>query len=297
MLFFWTRFLPVQATGTLIALTRRLSGLRRRQVAIDGLNIVYLEGGRGAPLLLLHGAGADKDNFVQVASRLRKRYRVLIPDLPGFGESDKPADLGYRATDQIRRLMAFADAVGAIRFHLGGNSMGGLIAGALAASHPDRVLSLWLLAPAGVKGARPSELMQKLAAGEKLPIFARSATEMRAVIAFVTHRAPYMPGFVIEAMAKQQRDNHALNQRIVEALAEGPWLDELPLSGVKVPTLIVWGQRDRALDVSGAAVLGSLLPNAQIILMPETGHVPMIEAPAQAARDFLRFQRDRVPPH
>lgn len=294
MVFVWTRWFPVQATRVALAVARRLTGLVRRQIVIDDLNVVYLEGGRGETMLLLHGAGADKENFLHVARRLRRRYRVLIPDLPGFGESDKPDDISYRASDQSRRLVAFANALGAERFHLGGNSMGGLIAGVLASEYPDKVLSLWLLAPAGVKAARPSELMRKLAAGEKLPIFARNTAEMRAVIAFATHRAPWMPAFFIDAMAIRQRDHYALNLRIVDELTEGPWLDELPLSRVTMPTLIVWGERDRALDRSGAAVLSALLPDARVVLMPDTGHVPMIEAPAAAVRDYLRFLHERV---
>lgn len=144
-----------------------------------------------------------------------------MPDLPGFGESDRPADADYRAADQVARLAAFASVVGVERFHLGGNSMGGLIAAALAAAHPERVLSLWLLAPAGVKTATPSELMQKLEAGEKLPIFARNATEVREMLAFACYRPPRVPGFVIEAMARDQREHFDLNERIAYSLFEG----------------------------------------------------------------------------
>lgn len=289
--FLWTRLAPAQATNLLLAAGRWAIGMRRHEVRVAGFNIVYLEGGQGEPLLLLHGIGADKDNFNLVARALRKRYRVIVPDIPGFGESDKPADAGYGVQQQVARIAAFATAVGAARFHVGGNSMGGMIAGALAVAEPQRVLSLWLLAPAGVKSAKPSELIQKIEAGEPLPIFARNADEMRALLAFACHRAPWLPGFVIEAAARLQRDNYALNQTIVAELFAGPGLDELMGDGPATPTLIVWGDHDRALHYSGATILHALLPNSSVQLMTDIGHVPMIEAPRRVVRDYLEFQR------
>lgn len=282
-----------QLVSLCLRFVRRSLRLRRRSVQVGGLRIVYLEGGRGEPLILLHGLGADKDNFLLVARMLRPHFRLLIPDLPGFGESDKPADANYQLAQQIERLRAFSQAVGAPHFHLGGNSMGGLLAGAYAAHHPQDVRSLWLLAPAGVKGAKPSELMRAIAdAASELPIFARSIDEMRKLIAFVNHRPLWMPRFVLATMAAQQRRNYSLNRRIVAQLVDGPGLDELMHSQLDVPALIVWGDRDRALDVSGAEVMRRILPQAKIIIMPDVGHVPMIESPRQAALDFLAFRNE-----
>lgn len=285
------RAAPVQLTRGALAVVRRLAGLQKRSVRVAGFNIVYLEGGAGEPLLLLHGVGADKDNFNLVAQKLRQHYRVIVPDLPGFGDSDKPHEARYGLAEQVARLAAFATAIGAERFHLGGNSMGGMVAGAIAVAHPERVLSLWLLTPAGVKSAKPSELMRKIDAGEHLPIFARNAAEMRALLAFSCHRAPYVPGFIIEALSRRQRKHYALNQKVVAQLLEGPSLDELIPPGFTLPTLIVWGERDRALDCSGADILHRLLINSRVSLLPNVGHVPMIEAPARVVADYVQFLR------
>lgn len=287
-----THFFHERMVSYSLRLARRALRLRRKSVVVDGMRIVYLEGGHGEPLILLHGIGADKDNFLLVAHFLRRRFRLLIPDLPGFGESDKPVDAGYAVPQQIARLRAFSQAVNVPRFHLGGNSMGGFIAGAYAAHYPKDVRSLWLLAPAGVKGAKPSELMNALAdAASELPIFARSIDEMRKLIAFVNHRPLWMPRFVLATMAAQQRRNYSLNRKIVAQLVDGPGLDELMHSKLRVPALIVWGNRDRALDVSGAEVMSRILPKAKIVIMPDVGHVPMIESPRQTANDLLAFHR------
>jgi pimeloyl-ACP methyl ester carboxylesterase len=254
--------------------------------------MVYLEGGSGEPLMLLHGVGADKDNFLMVAGPLAKHYRVIVPDLPGFGESDRPEDASYRTIDQVERLRAFAAALGLTRFHIGGNSMGGLIAGAYAALHPEQIVSAWLLAPAGVKAAKPSPLMQALDAGQPLQIFARTIEETKRLLAFVTYKPPYMPHFMLAYATAQQQRGYSLNRRVVDQLVEGPWLDELVTRAPDMRALIVWGDQDRALDVSGAYALGSLLPNAQVIVLPDIGHVPMIEAPRRAVRDYLVFREN-----
>jgi pimeloyl-ACP methyl ester carboxylesterase len=225
-----------------------------------------------------------------VAGPLAKRYRVIVPDLPGFGDSDRPEDASYRTVDQVERLRAFAAAIGLNRFHIGGNSMGGLIAGAYASLHPEQILSAWLLAPAGVKAAKPSPLLQALEAGEPLQIFAKTVDETKRLLAFVTYKPPYMPGFMLAHATAQQQRGYVLNRRVVDQLVEGPWLDELVTKNPAMRALVVWGDHDRALDVSGAAVLGRLLPNAKVIVMPNIGHVPMIEAPRRALADYLAFR-------
>jgi len=285
------RLYPQNAMQIAVRLARRAAGLRRRQIDIPGFRLAYLDGGRGEPLVLLHGIGADKDNFLPVARLLTRHYRVIVPDLPGFGESDKPAEASYRVAAQVERLDHFRAALGLNRIHLGGNSMGGLIAGAYAATCPEQVDSLWLLAPAGVKAAKPSELMTAVAQGAPLPIFARDVAELRRLMAFVMHRPPYMPRFVLTSLAAQQCEGYLRNQRIVAELVEGPGLDELLAHQPRVPALIVWGERDRAVDVSGAAILRGLLPVSRALVLREVGHVPMIEVPQQAVEDYLAFRK------
>ncbi len=283
---------PQTLAGWTMALARRLAGLRTHWTSVDGWRIAYLEGGRGEPLLLLHGIGADKDNFLLVARELRRHYRVIVPDLPGFGDSERRPDADYRAVTQVGRLRALCRTLGIERFHIGGNSMGGLIAGVYAARHPEEVLSLWLLAPAGVKAARASPLMQAINRGEPLPIFARTVAELRALFAFVMQKPPRLPGYIMRALAQRQAAAYLLNQRIVATLVEGPWLDEIFADGIDIPALIVWGDHDRALDCSGAEVLRRLMPRAQVALLPGIGHVPMMELPRQVVRDYLRFRRE-----
>lgn len=286
---FFMHFWPRVAARTLIGAARLAVGVSRKEVKVEGFRLVYLEGGQGAPLILLHGLGADKDNFLLVARSLGKRFRLIVLDLPGFGESDKPPDQSYAISEQVRRLHAFSRALGIERFHLGGNSMGGFIAAAYAAEHPEDVETLWLLAPAGVRAAKPSELLQAVVEDKEAQILAKTPKELRAAVSFVMHRPVYVPRFLAIYQAEQSSRNHALHRKIIRQVLKGAWLDELLDQRVRVPTLILWGARDRAVHVSGAEVLRGLLRNSRVVVLENVGHMPMLEAPRRSVDAYTRF--------
>ena len=173
---------------------RAHAGLARKEITLaDGTHVVYLEGGSGEPLVLVHGFGADKDNFTRVARWLTPHYRVIVPDLVGFGESSHLPDVDYHYAAQAQRVRAFVQALGLQRVDLGGNSMGGGIAMSYAAQHPQEVHSLWLVDCAGIAGAPPSESLAKITgerhgpqpvdghAGERLSRIAEVRDERSAV--------------------------------------------------------------------------------------------------------------------
>src|SRR5437868_13604874 len=98
---------PERSARLALDLEQHRSGLHEARAAIPGFDISYLDGGSGEPLLLIHGFGADKNNFTRVARYLTPRYRVLIPDLPGYGDSSKPETASYSVPEQVERLRAF----------------------------------------------------------------------------------------------------------------------------------------------------------------------------------------------
>ena len=283
---------PHEVANFALRMERQRAGLQREEIDIPGFHIVYLEGGTGETLLLLHGIGADKDNWTRVAALLTPHYRVIAPDLPGFGESSKPDYANYGIDDQVRNVDALATALHIEKFSIGGNSMGGWIAGAYVAAHPEKVVTAWLLDPGGVTGAKPSEMMDIIGKGGHVPIFARNSTEMRNLLNFVFVHPPYVPGAVIDDVARQQAANYALNLKIFGELT-AEWqthaLNTL-LAGSKTATLITWGDHDRVLDVSGAQILHQAMPNSAVAIMPNIGHVPAVEAPEASAGDYLKFR-------
>lgn len=270
---------------------RGAAKLERKETDIPGFHIVYLEGGQGAPLLLIHGFGADKDNWTRVSRFLTPQFHVIAPDLPGFGESSKPEGAGYKIADQVMYLHALVQKLGLKEVSLGGNSMGGDIAASYAAHFPEEVKTLWLVAPGGVATAEPSELGQLLKAGGPNPLLARNEQDFDRVIHFVMTDPPYFPGVIKKVLSQRAAANYALHEKIFQQLRDSEAL-EPQVTGLPTPTRILWGDHDRLLHVSGAKILAGLMPKASVTIMPGIGHLPMIEKPRESAQDYLAFRAD-----
>ena len=288
-------FFPLRFTEAALNAERSSAGLQRKETDIPGFHIVYLEGGQGRPLLLLHGFGADKDNWTRVSRYLTPRFHVYAVDLPGFGESTKPSPDQSRIEDQVGYVGQIAAALDLQHFDLGGSSMGGWIAGAYAAAHPDQVDSLWLLAPAGVSTAQDSDLIKIVKSGGRVPLIAQTPQEYEELMDFVFVHPPYVPHAVVTTLAQHAVDSYAFNKQVFGVLAKDAPL-EPQVKNLATPALIVWGDHDRALHYSGAEVLHQLMPNSQVIIVPDMGHLPMLEAPAQSAADYINF-RDSLAKH
>jgi len=284
------RALPRPMSRLALALQHAFGGLVTRRTAIPGFDIAYLEGGSGEPLVLVHGIGADKDNFAQIAPFLRGIGRIIALDLPGFGESSKPPDADYSIEAQAERLGQFLDALGLPRAHFAGSSMGGAIALGFAHLHPERVQSLWLLAPAGVGGAAESEMFRRHRERGEFPLFAQTLEQYAAVIDICCARPPFVPYCVRHELACAAGRNYVLHTRIFNDLVGTPFALEDVVAGLETPTLLVWGDRDRVLDVSGAEILHRALPRSQLVILPGIGHLPMLEAPRRTAADSRAFR-------
>ena len=265
------------------------SGLTEKNIDFNGLHISYLTGGKGEPLLLLHGFAGGKEHWVWVAKYLGKYFCIIAPDLPGFGSSTSDVNLNYTVEEQVDRVYAFSQALGLKLFHIGGNSMGGNIAGVFAACYPEATISLWLLDPGGVESAQASErdiLMEK---GEDI-LVAKNPEEFERTYDFCFVHPPKMPGFVKKYLSEKTAAGSELLEKIHNDLSNHPAPLESALNNSTIPTLILWGDQDRITHVSGASILESLMPKARVIVMNNIGHMPMIENPELAAKYYLEFQ-------
>lgn len=265
------------------------AGLVRKEIDLPGgLHYVYLEGGSGEPLMLLHGFGADKNNFTRVAGLLTAHYRVVVPDHIGFGESSHPMDADYSPIAQAERLRVLAQSLGIARLHLGGSSMGGHIALSYAAAHPGEVASLWLLDSGGVWSGPKSELIETIEKTGRNPLTANSVEEFARLFDFVMSDPPYIPAAFLKVMATARIANGPLEAKIFEQLRADSL--EGRIRGLQTPSLIVWGDKDRAINVGTAEVLHALLPRSQVVILAGIGHLPMLEVPERSAQDYLRFR-------
>ena len=273
-------------------LGRRAAGLKLAHVEVDGHRLVYVHGGRGEPLLLLHGFAASKDHWSLVGRLLTPHFRVIALDLPGFGDSTRRPDAHYGVEEQLARIAAFADTLGLARFHLGGNSMGGYLAMLFAARHPERVMSLWLLAPAGALSAEPSETLNLIAAGDN-PLVATDSAAFDRLAALCFCRQPYLPAQFKRPLLARSIAEAPFNSKIFADMFTAPLALETAIADLPVRSLMVWGDDDRILHPSGLDVLRPLFRDVECILMRDMGHAPMLERPAETAMDFLRFH-DRL---
>ena len=279
---------PERTTKFVIDVERKRSELTRKEINLPGeLHYVYLEGGKGETLVLLHGFGANKDNFIRVARFLTPHYRVIIPDHIGFGESSHPQDANYSAGVQAARIRTLAKALGITKLHLGGNSMGGQISMMYAALYPDEVKSLWLLDPGGIWSAPSSGLREMVVKTGENPLLARSEDEFAKIFAFVMADPPFIPRPMLNVIAQERIRNYELEKRILNEIAADSV--EKYVTGLKTPTLIVFGDKDRVINPATAEILHKMMPHSEVIIMKGIGHLPMIEQPRKSAEDYLKF--------
>ena len=269
---------------------RQLAGLDSRQVQVGEFNIHYYEGGpQGAEtILMIHGFGADKDNWPRFSRPLTARYHVIALDLPGFGDSSKP-EASYDVGTQVERLNAFAKAIGLHKLHLIGNSMGGHIAALYAARHPEEVLSVALLNNAGVNAPQASELFKRLDRGDANPLLVRNADDFNNMLDFLFVEKPPLPESLKQYLAQRAMASHDFNQKIFSQLRERYIPLEPELAKIQVPTLLLWGDQDQILDVSSIKVMQPLLKQPSVVIMQACGHLPMIERPEETAEHYQAF--------
>jgi pimeloyl-ACP methyl ester carboxylesterase len=284
---------PAATLELAVTAERTMAGLESHSIDVDGQHFEYLEGGEGEPLVLLHGFAAGKDHWTRVAAYLTPHFRVIIPDLPGFGESGPAADNDYRISRQSGRLQAFLAALQLDSFHLGGSSMGGYLAGLYAVQHPQSVRTLWLIAPSGMASAEPGELAQLLAAGKPNPLIVESVEDYERLLDFVFTERPFIPAPVKAVLVDEAVRYRELHDEIFTQLEQDddtPPLEPLLMSAA-VPLFVLWGRDDRVLNASSAEILSEIMPGAEIRVMTRTGHLPMIERPEQSAKYYLEFLR------
>lgn len=280
--------------GMAFAAERSLSGMEYKVLQIDGFKVPYLQGGKGEPLVLIHGYGGSKDNFTRVSRYLTDTYTVYAIDVPGFGGTNRVMDGDYTIPAQADRIHQIIEKLGLERPHIGGNSMGGAIAGAYAAKYPQEVSSIWFLAPGGMKASEQSEVRQHFLKTGEILLIATNKEQYEKLLDLVMYKRPALaPGFVLEAMAQRASADKPLHDRIFKQFRENPvYTDKLlAASDYRGPALIVWGKQDRVLHVDGAAELKAALPQAKVILMDETGHVPQMEKPELVAKDYIEWRK------
>ncbi|WP_245188065.1 alpha/beta fold hydrolase [Frateuria flava] len=252
----------------------------------------YYEGGQGPTLVLLHGFAADKTIWLPLAEQLTPHFHVVIPDLPGWGESSRNPDASYGVQAQVERLQAFLAALDLQRFVLVGHSMGGAIAGVYAAEHPQGVAALALVDAYGLK-AQPNDFDRAVAAGKDPFVYEdRTGFERALALAFV--HPPEVPGRIEDVFVARNRRDRAFIERTLAQLRQPENYLSLQqrLAQLTMPVLGLWCSGDRIADPSALDSLRNGLVQAPAIsssLLNGCNHMPMMEKPEATAQVLTGF--------
>lgn len=267
------------------------AGLQSHQMTVNGMDIAYLASERQEgqeTLVLVHGFGANNLNWLRMAQYLKDDFHIIAPDLPGHGQSTQDPSLDYSIEQQVENLSAILTQLDVDAAHLAGNSMGGAIVAMYGAAYPERTRSLSLLNPAGIQ-EHPSEMDERLAEGEN-PLVVNNKEDYKRLLDFVMEDRPFIPWPISTVMAEKAVANQDINRKIFDDIRGGSPEDfRKHLGRIEAPTLVLWGKRDRVLDAANAEVFSQLIPDSQVVLFDDIGHVPMIEAPERTAAEILRM--------
>lgn len=275
---------------------RTWAGLQSKRLKVGDIDWAYSEGGQvGKPtLLLVHGLAGSRDNWNRLARYLTPHYHVIIPDLPGQGDSKVPADFDYTIPNMTEKLRRFAEA-GKFEngLHVAGHSMGGSIALLYAAQYPIDTKSLFLIDSAGVFKSANTPYLKDPTTLRSMIVSKKG--DLDKVLSIATALPPFIPNELKEAQEKMMISQAANNTKLVEQLIimskmYTPETFALAARSIDQPVLIAWGDQDKVINVEAAAELKSLLKNAkQPLILKGVGHMPLMEQEQLLVQPYLNF--------
>ncbi len=269
----------------------------------DGVRLHYRDRGNsaGKTLLFIHGQGASSESWHAWSRELTAEFRVISIDLPGHGLTRAPESYEPSMTKLAALVDEFAVAISLDRFAIVGHSMGGHVAWTYAHAYPSRANALVLIASGGL---RPP------GSGGSLSVMASMMSVLKPVLADLD------PLIGLRMSMKASLGNEAVSDAALNRAAEiacapghreialaihlsrtkeaDVMQDERKLAGIKVPTLILWGQQDAVAPSLYADRFARLIPNAEIVTYPGVGHVPQIEVGARSAADLRTFLQTKT---
>jgi 4,5:9,10-diseco-3-hydroxy-5,9,17-trioxoandrosta-1(10),2-diene-4-oate hydrolase len=261
-------------------------------VGEDGCwDLHYLEQGSGQPIVLVHGSGPGAGGHANFSANIgvlaEAGFRVLVPDLIGFGWSSKPDDMDYTLDMFVETFRQFLDHVGIDKAVLVGNSLGGAVVMGFALAYPERVSKLVLMAPGGIESREryfqmegiQSMVSRFVGAG----FDAGTMAEILKLLAFDTRHIS--PGMVESRLAVYETQPKAVLGRIII-----PDLTDR-LGDLKMPIIGFWGWEDKFCPATGAQKIVSACPDARMTLFSRCGHWVMIERADAFNRDVIDFAR------
>jgi pimeloyl-ACP methyl ester carboxylesterase len=265
-------------------------------MSVDGLEVHYKDEGSGTPIILLHGTSASLHTWDGWTKELTiNNYRVIRMDLPAFGITGANKDNLYDLPSYSKFLTDFVNQLELDKFILAGNSLGGSISWHYTSSNPEKVQKLILLDPAGFPSKKERPLVFELA---EIPILNQILKHItpKSLIKDNLEQVYFDDSKVTENLVDRY------HQMILRKGSRAAFIERAKLEGqdytellytIKSPTLIIWGEDDLWIPVEDGFKFKERMANSNLVIMKETGHVPMEEKPLESvalAHNFLNLE-------
>jgi len=249
-----------------------------KTITVFGQSIHYFDMGSGPVVVLLHGLGARKEDWLPVFEPMAQKYRLLVPDQIGFGKSDKPL-LDYSVQTYVDFLNEFLRQLKVEKASLVGESLGGWIAALYVAeiggsAHLIPVDRLVLVDAAGLKQDQPIPDLNP-----------SSLAAMRGVMEAVFYDTSWLNEDALRRIFTDKlavRDSYTVRSFLGNPTREKERLDDR-LASIKTPTLVVWGRQDKLLPVASGERYAAGIAGAKLVSFEKCGHVP----PMEKTEEFL----------
>lgn len=268
----------------------------KESVHVDGLRVQFRRAGRGAAVVLVHGLLGYSFSWRRVMPLLARGRKVFAPDMPGAGFSECSSNLDCRLTSAARRLLAFMDSVGISSADLVGSSYGGATAAIAAGLEPARIRSLTLISPANPWsriGRTRLALLRNPVLARLFPSGARAARPIHRYFVRRMWGDPrridpetlrgYARPLVLPGIFEHSiKIVHTWDADMRELEATLPKI-------ASIPTLLVWGSKDRLVDRTSAEAILRNFQNPKFVVMEGAGHLPYEECPEEFSRILMDF--------
>ena len=269
-------------------------------IEIDGMQVHYRVEGTGMPIVLLHGTGSSLHTWDDWTENLKENYRVIRMDLPAFGLTGPNKRGDYSIEGYTHFLDKFVSKTKRDSILLAGNSLGGHIAWKYTLQHSEKVKKLILVDASGLSTHKPQPWIFKMA---KTPL-------LNTLFLYIT------PRYILKHNLQQvYEDDSKITEELVtryhkmtlRAGNRGAFIDraksdimqsesfkEDQLKSIQTPTLLLWGKNDQWIPVENGNRMNALMPNSELVVIPNSGHVPMEENPIESIQILNAFLNQKT---
>lgn len=276
---------PISVFDGFTELKMLSEGAHSRFTTVNGIRVHYYVMGpeNAQAVVLVHGLGGRSEDWRNLAPYLKRAgYRVYVPDLPGYGQSERPSGFSYSIPDEGTAVVGFFDKMGLQQLDLAGWSMGGWIVQWVAAKHPEHVKKLVLLDSAGMR-VRPTW---------NTALFTpTSAEELAQLDDLLMPNPPHLPEFIVRDVLRVSKEHAWVIRRALQSMLTGKDVTDTMLPDVKMPILIVWGSEDHIVPLSEGKEMQHLAPHAELDVIGGCGHLAPVQCTKEIAPAMIAFLR------